>query len=51
LQSIFDVGTNSIFLDAETRTMIAMGPPKELRDHSDNPTVRRFLTRGEVASV
>jgi phospholipid/cholesterol/gamma-HCH transport system ATP-binding protein len=47
LPSIFAVGTNSIFLDAETRTMIAMGPPTELRDHSDNPTVRRFLRRGE----
>jgi phospholipid/cholesterol/gamma-HCH transport system ATP-binding protein len=47
LPSIFAVGTNSIFLDAETRTMIAMGVPTELRDHSDNPTVRRFLRRGE----
>jgi phospholipid/cholesterol/gamma-HCH transport system ATP-binding protein len=47
LPSIFAVGTNSIFLDAETRTMIAMGAPTELRDHSDNPTVRRFLRRGE----
>ncbi|UCF40641.1 MAG: ATP-binding cassette domain-containing protein [Gemmatimonadota bacterium] len=47
LASIFAVGTNSIFLDAESRTMIAMGPPTELRDHADNPTVRRFLLRGE----
>ncbi len=51
LQSIFDIGSNSVFLDAETRTMTAMGPPKELRDRSDDPTVRRFLTRGEVVSV
>ncbi len=47
LPSIFAIGTNSIFLDAESRTMIASGPPTELRDHSDNPTVRRFLNRGE----
>jgi phospholipid/cholesterol/gamma-HCH transport system ATP-binding protein len=48
LASIFAIGTNSIFLDPESRTMIASGPPKELRDHSDNPKVRRFLLRGEL---
>ena len=47
LASIFAIGTNSIFLDTERRTAIASGPPKELRDHSDDPTVRRFLHRGE----
>ncbi len=46
LPSIFAIGSNSIFLDAESRTMIASGPPTDLRDHSDNPTVRRFLNRG-----
>jgi len=47
LASIFTIATNSVFLDAETRTAIASGSPTELRDHSDNPTVRRFLHRGE----
>lgn len=47
LNSIFAIGTNSVFLDAETRTVTAIGDPKQLRDHSDNPAVRRFLTRGE----
>src|SRR6266508_443102 len=47
LASIFAIGSNSIFLDAETRTMIAGGDPKELLAHSKNPTVHRFLTRGE----
>ena len=47
LASIFTIGNNSVFLDAETRTMIAGGDPKELLAHSQNPTVRRFLTRGE----
>ncbi len=47
LPSIFAIASNSIFLDAESRTMIASGPPTELRDHSDNATVRRFLNRGE----
>ena len=46
LASIFAIGTNSVFLDVETRTMSALGPPKELL-HSDNANVRRFLTRGE----
>src|SRR5438874_8851269 len=47
LASIFTIGNNSVFLDPETRTMIAGGDPKELLAHSQHPTVRRFLTRGE----
>ena len=46
LDSIFTIGTDSIFLDVETRTMIARGNPRELRDHSEHPNVRRFLHRG-----
>jgi phospholipid/cholesterol/gamma-HCH transport system ATP-binding protein len=46
LASIFTIATNSVFLDVETRTMTALGPPKELL-HSDNANVRRFLTRGK----
>jgi phospholipid/cholesterol/gamma-HCH transport system ATP-binding protein len=45
LASIFTIATNSVFLDAETRTMAATGHPKELLHHS-NPKVREFLTRG-----
>jgi phospholipid/cholesterol/gamma-HCH transport system ATP-binding protein len=48
LASIFAIGNNSVFLDPETKTMIASGDPKELLNHSDNPTVRNFLTRGEA---
>ena len=48
LASIFAIATNSVFLDAESRTMIATGVPTELRDHSTDPRVRRFLRRGEV---
>jgi phospholipid/cholesterol/gamma-HCH transport system ATP-binding protein len=47
LPSIFAIGTNSVFLDPETKTMIASGNPKTLLEESDNPTVRSFLTRGE----
>jgi phospholipid/cholesterol/gamma-HCH transport system ATP-binding protein len=46
LASIFAIGNNSIFLDAESRTMIASGNPKELLTNSTNPIVHRFLTRG-----
>jgi phospholipid/cholesterol/gamma-HCH transport system ATP-binding protein len=46
LASIFAIATNSVFLDAETKTMIAAGDPKELA-HSGDPKVRRFLTRGQ----
>jgi phospholipid/cholesterol/gamma-HCH transport system ATP-binding protein len=44
LASIFAIGTNSVFLDGESKTMIGYGPPKELLEHGD-PRVRRFLTR------
>ncbi|MCZ6625615.1 MAG: ATP-binding cassette domain-containing protein [Deltaproteobacteria bacterium] len=47
LASIFAIGNNSVFLDPESRTMIASGPPQELLAHSDDPRVQRFLTRGE----
>ena len=46
LASIFDIATNSVYLDANTRTMIAYGDPRDLRDHSDQPVVRQFLSRG-----
>jgi len=48
LASIFAIGTDSVFLDAETKTMIASGSPKDLLDHSKDSRVIRFLTRGEA---
>ena len=48
LASIFAIATNSVFLDAESRTMIAQGVPAELRDRSPDERVRRFLRRGET---
>lgn len=47
LQSIFAIGNNSVFLDPVSKTVIASGPPKELLAHSEDPRVRRFLTRGK----
>jgi phospholipid/cholesterol/gamma-HCH transport system ATP-binding protein len=47
LPSIFAIGTHSIFLDAETKTMIAEGDPKVLLRECPEVKVRRFLRRGE----
>ena len=48
LPSILGIGTNSVFLDPEERTIIARGHPRELRDACPDERVRRFLTRGEA---
>lgn len=47
LASILSIGTDSIFLDAESKTMTAHGNPKELLKNSPLQKVRAFLTRGE----
>ena len=47
LPSIFAIADRAVFLDADTRTMIALGNPKTLRDGSSEAKVRAFLTRGE----
>jgi len=48
LASIFTIGDNGVFLDADTKTMLAVGNPKTLRDTSPEPKIRAFLTRGEA---
>lgn len=50
LASIFTIGDDSVFLDADTKTMIAHGNPRELRDRSPDPKVRNFLLRGELGA-
>ncbi len=47
LASIFNIGNNSVFLDPDTKTMIAAGDPKRLLAESEDPRVVRFLTRGQ----
>ena len=47
LPSIFELGDNAVFLDAEKKTMTAKGRPAELKDSPD-PKVRAFLTRGRL---
>jgi phospholipid/cholesterol/gamma-HCH transport system ATP-binding protein len=48
LASIFAIGNNSVFLDPETKTMIASGPPQQLLAESSDPKVINFLTRGRT---
>jgi len=47
LASIFTIADNGVLLDAESRTLIASGSPRVLREQSQDPRVRAFLTRGE----
>jgi phospholipid/cholesterol/gamma-HCH transport system ATP-binding protein len=35
-----------VYLDAQTRTMLAQGNPKKLLAESKDPKVHAFLTRG-----
>ncbi|MGD0958454.1 MAG: ATP-binding cassette domain-containing protein [Methylomonas sp.] len=51
LASIFAIGTNSVFLDAETKTMLASGPPQQLLSACKLAKVHTFLTRGQNVSL
>lgn len=48
LASIFSIANNSVFLDAESKTMLAVGDPKKLLAECTIPAVHNFLTRGEA---
>ncbi len=50
LASIFAIGTTAIFLDAQTRSILARGSPAALRDTSSEPQIRSFLTRSREAA-
>jgi len=47
LASIFAISNNSVFLDTDTKTMIATGDPHEMLNTSSDPKIIRFLTRGQ----
>lgn len=47
LSSIFAVGNNSIFLDGDSKSILARGNPRELLKNPPNEKVFQFLTRGE----
>lgn len=46
LASIFSIGTNSIFLDVDSKTAIAQGNPNELLRNPPSQKLLSFLTRG-----
>ena len=51
LASIFAIADNAVFLDAESRTAIAHGNPRELLERAEHPKVREFLRRGEAEAA
>ena len=51
LASIFAIADNAVFLDPDTKTMLAVGHPKTLRDSSPEPKIRAFLKRGESGAI
>lgn len=50
LDSIFNIATHSVFLDADTKTQLDIGAPQHLLDHSRHDIVRHFLSRGQASS-
>ena len=46
LASIFAIANNSVFLDPETRTMLATGDPHVMLEESDEFKIQNFLRRG-----
>ena len=47
LPSIFKIADRAAMFDKARHGMIALGSPKELKETSDDPFVRRFFNRGE----
>ncbi len=49
LASIFAIGTNSVFLDTDSKTMLGSGPPTQLKQCGPQK-VRQFLSRGKQST-
>jgi phospholipid/cholesterol/gamma-HCH transport system ATP-binding protein len=45
LASIFTIATTCIMLDRSSRSIVARGDPRQLREHSDDPRVLGFFNR------
>ena len=45
LASIFAIANQAVFLDADTKTITAIGTPQNLRDNPPNENVRKFFAR------
>ena len=50
LASIFAIGTEAVFLDADTKTMLEKGPPKLMAQQAQSDKVRRFLSRSDIST-
>ena len=50
LPSILSIGTNCVFLDSKTKTMLDTGNPKSLAKNSQHEQVIQFLNRAENTS-
>lgn len=51
LPSLFGICDDGVFLDADAKTAIAHGAPRDLRDSSSNPTVQAFMQRSALESI
>ena len=51
LDSIYAIADRAMMLERESRTVVAVGRPGELRDTSENESVRRFFHRQSGASA
>jgi phospholipid/cholesterol/gamma-HCH transport system ATP-binding protein len=49
LESIFKIAKDCVMLDRVTKSIIAQGDPRELRDHSTDPRVTSFFRREPFA--
>lgn len=50
MESIFTIADRVVMVDDESKTIIAEGNPKQLRDESENPRVSRFFHREAESS-
>ncbi len=50
LESLLSIGDNSVFLDNETKTVIARGEPRDLLENCLDPKVQAFLRRSQEAA-
>jgi phospholipid/cholesterol/gamma-HCH transport system ATP-binding protein len=51
LSSIYTIADRVIMLDKELKGILATGSPQDLRDHSENAFVRRFLNRQGISDA
>jgi phospholipid/cholesterol/gamma-HCH transport system ATP-binding protein len=49
LPSLFAICDDGVFLDAESKTAIAHGAPRRLRDECEHPVVHAFMHRERPA--